>query len=87
MQICKLYEGAGSATCNVAEYRGIILGLRHALEMGYRNIQVQGDSKLICMQVGMERPNNHLIDVFVFYNPELEFLLRFLLNFLSSFPV
>lgn len=44
-------EGVGIATNNVAEYRGIILGLRYALEKGFKHIRVQGDSKLVCMQV------------------------------------
>ncbi|XP_031406317.1 uncharacterized protein LOC116214937 isoform X8 [Punica granatum] len=47
----RLREGVGIATNNVAEYRGLILGLRYALERGFKNIRVQGDSKLVCMQV------------------------------------
>ncbi|KAB1207936.1 hypothetical protein CJ030_MR7G006054 [Morella rubra] len=49
--ICRLQEGLGIATCNVAEYRALILGLRYALKKGFTSIRVQGDSKLICMQV------------------------------------
>ncbi|KAK3223253.1 hypothetical protein Dsin_010278 [Dipteronia sinensis] len=49
--ICKLREGVGIATNNVAEYRALILGLKYALEKGYTNINVQGDSKLVCMLV------------------------------------
>ncbi|KAK4790806.1 hypothetical protein SAY86_031219 [Trapa natans] len=50
--ICRLREGAGTVTTNnIAEYRAIILGLKYALIRGYRNIQVKGDSKLVCMQV------------------------------------
>lgn len=49
--ICKLREGLGIATNNVAEYRAMILGLKYALKMGYTNIQVHGDSKLVCMQI------------------------------------
>ncbi|XP_031252457.1 uncharacterized protein LOC116116381 [Pistacia vera] len=49
--ICKLREGMGIATNNVAEYRALILGLKYALRKGYTNIQVRGDSKLVCMQV------------------------------------
>ncbi|KAG8498474.1 hypothetical protein CXB51_005030 [Gossypium anomalum] len=48
--ICKLREGLGIATNNAAEYRAIILGLKHALRKGYTNIRVRGDSKLVCMQ-------------------------------------
>uniref|UniRef100_A0A1J3CRZ7 RNase H type-1 domain-containing protein n=1 Tax=Noccaea caerulescens TaxID=107243 RepID=A0A1J3CRZ7_NOCCA len=46
-----LREGVGIATNNVAEYRALILGLKCALEKGYRNVHVQGDSMLVCMQV------------------------------------
>lgn len=49
--ICRLREGLGVATNNVAEYRAMILGLRYALKKGFTNIRVQGDSKLVCMQV------------------------------------
>ncbi|KAK9902438.1 hypothetical protein M0R45_001677 [Rubus argutus] len=49
--ICKLREGLGVATNNVAEYRAVILGLKYALEKGFTRIFVQGDSKLVCMQV------------------------------------
>lgn len=50
-QICKLREGLGIATNNAAEYRAVILGLKHALKKGYTSVRVQGDSKLVCMQV------------------------------------
>lgn len=49
--ICRLREGLGIATNNVAEYRAMILGLRFALEKGFTSIRVMGDSKLVCMQV------------------------------------
>ncbi|KAK9277252.1 hypothetical protein L1049_006791 [Liquidambar formosana] len=49
--ICRLREGLGIVTNNVAEYRAIILGMKHALKQGYTDIRVQGDSKLVCMQV------------------------------------
>lgn len=44
-------EGVGVATNNVAEYRGVILGLKYALEKGFKHVKVKGDSKLVCMQV------------------------------------
>ncbi|KAK8967226.1 putative ribonuclease H protein [Platanthera guangdongensis] len=44
-------EGLGTATNNVAEYRALILGMNYALKKGFKHIQVQGDSQLICMQV------------------------------------
>lgn len=51
VQTVRVREGLGIATCNVAEYRGIILGLKYALIKGFSSIRVQGDSKLVCMQV------------------------------------
>ncbi|KAF8011474.1 hypothetical protein BT93_J1935 [Corymbia citriodora subsp. variegata] len=48
---CRLREGVGIATNNVAEYRAIILGLRYALQKGFNHVQVRGDSKLVCMQI------------------------------------
>ncbi|XP_019161517.1 PREDICTED: uncharacterized protein LOC109158139 [Ipomoea nil] len=48
--VFRLREGVGVATNNVAEYRGVILGLKYALEKGFKHIRVQGDSKLVCMQ-------------------------------------
>ncbi|KAJ7970888.1 Ribonuclease H [Quillaja saponaria] len=50
-QICRLREGVGVDTNNVAEYRALILGLRHALKKGYRHVCAQGDSLLVCKQV------------------------------------
>lgn len=49
--ICKIRQGLGISSNNVAEYRAAILGLKKALEMGYKDILVQGDSKLVCMQI------------------------------------
>uniref|UniRef100_A0A5B7B4I0 RNase H type-1 domain-containing protein n=1 Tax=Davidia involucrata TaxID=16924 RepID=A0A5B7B4I0_DAVIN len=49
--ICRLREGLGKATNNVAEYRAMILGLRYALKKGFTSIRVLGDSKLVCMQI------------------------------------
>ena len=51
LQICKLREGVGIATNNVAEYRGLLLGLKYALEKGFEKVTVFGDSKLVYMQV------------------------------------
>ncbi|CAN4113854.1 unnamed protein product [Withania somnifera] len=49
--ICRLREGLGIATTSVAEYRGFILGLKYAHSKGFTSIRVQGDSKLVCMQI------------------------------------
>ena len=45
-------EGVGIATNNAAEYRAMILGMKYALKKGFTGICIQGDSKLVCMQVG-----------------------------------
>ncbi|KAI3997303.1 hypothetical protein MKX01_009147 [Papaver californicum] len=49
--LCRLHEGVGIATNNVAEYRAVLLGVKYALEKGFKRISVQGDSKLVVMQV------------------------------------
>ncbi|KAI3956327.1 hypothetical protein MKW92_019744 [Papaver armeniacum] len=49
--ITRLHAGLGHATNNEAEYRGLLLGMKHAHKEGYKQISVQGDSKLVDMQV------------------------------------
>lgn len=49
--VFRVREGLGVVTNNVAEYRAVILGLKFALDRGFRHIRVQGDSNLVCMQV------------------------------------
>ncbi|CAA6658045.1 unnamed protein product [Spirodela intermedia] len=49
--IYRLREGLGVATNNVAEYRAMILGMRCALKKGFKQIRIQGDSKLVCNQL------------------------------------
>lgn len=44
-------EVGNNNTNNQAEYMGMIEGLKLASECGYRNISVQGDSKLVLSQV------------------------------------
>jgi ribonuclease HI len=49
-----LYEGfyyMPHATNNEAEYTGLILGLKKALEVGIEAIEVEGDSNLVVQQV------------------------------------
>ena len=43
-------EGIGWATNNVAEYRGVIAGLRRAKELGARRVRVRADSLLVVNQ-------------------------------------
>ncbi|XP_044401843.1 uncharacterized protein [Triticum aestivum] len=49
--IAQLREGLGVATCNAAEYRALLLGLRYAANKGFKYVRAQGDSKLVCNQV------------------------------------
>ncbi|WVZ91608.1 hypothetical protein U9M48_037754 [Paspalum notatum var. saurae] len=49
--IAHLREGLGIATNNAAEYRALILGMKYAAKKGFKYIQAQGDSKLVCNQV------------------------------------
>ena len=41
----------GVATNNVAEYRGLLLGLARARELGATEVEVVGDSELVVKQV------------------------------------
>lgn len=44
-------ELIGVATNNVAEYRGLLLGLRRARELGADEVEVVNDSELVAKQV------------------------------------
>ncbi len=44
-------EGIGVATNNVAEYQGLIAGLRAAIELGATVVEVRMDSKLVVEQM------------------------------------
>jgi ribonuclease HI len=41
----------GKTTNNVAEYRALLLGVKHARELGAEEVEVVGDSELIAKQV------------------------------------
>jgi len=41
----------GATTNNVAEYQGLIAGCTSALKYGYKNVQIEGDSALVCKQI------------------------------------
>lgn len=49
--VSQLREGLGVVTNNVAEYKALILGMKYALRNGFKDVNVQGDSKLVCMQI------------------------------------
>jgi ribonuclease HI len=44
-------EGIGIATNNVAEYEGLLAGLRAAVELGGTDVEVRMDSKLVVEQM------------------------------------
>ncbi|UGS35875.1 ribonuclease HI family protein [Capillimicrobium parvum] len=52
-------EVLGEATNNVAEYRGLLLGLRRARELGATEVEVVNDSQLVARQVGGEYKVKH----------------------------
>jgi ribonuclease HI len=47
----ELSKYLGHATNNVAEYQGLLMGLRAALELGQKNLVIQTDSQLIVRQL------------------------------------
>ena len=47
----RMYSHPNRVTNNVAEYYGLIIGLKLALENEYTGISVEGDSKLVIEQV------------------------------------
>ena len=49
--IAEAAEPIGVATNNVAEYRGLLLGLRKARELGASEVEVVNDSELVAKQV------------------------------------
>jgi ribonuclease HI len=49
--VARLYGYLGVATNNVAEYQGLINGLRFAREHGARRVRVFSDSELIVRQI------------------------------------
>jgi probable phosphoglycerate mutase len=44
-------EGIGVATNNVAEYQGLIAGLRASIDLGATEVEVRMDSKLVVEQM------------------------------------
>jgi ribonuclease HI len=49
--LAELYEGIGTATNNVAEYRGLLAALEWALAHGHRRVHVKSDSLLLVQQI------------------------------------
>jgi ribonuclease HI len=52
-------ELLGVATNNVAEYRGLLLGLRRARELGATEVEVVNDSELVAKQVNGDYKVKH----------------------------
>ncbi len=50
--IARLGRYLGETTNNVAEYQGLLLGLRRAAELGARDVEVYADSQLMIRQLG-----------------------------------
>jgi ribonuclease HI len=52
--VAKIGKFLGDSTNNVAEYMGLILGLRRAKAMGIKELEVLSDSELLVKQLGGE---------------------------------
>lgn len=57
--IARLGRFLGNKTNNVAEYEGLLLGLKHAQELGYRQVEVRADSQLLIRQLKGEYAVRH----------------------------
>ncbi len=53
------HEVLGVATNNVAEYRGLLLGLERARELGATEVEVVNDSELVAKQVNGQYKVKH----------------------------
>ncbi len=57
--VARLGRYLGTQTNNVAEYEGLLLGLKHAQELGYRAVEVRADSQLLIRQLKGEYAVRH----------------------------
>jgi ribonuclease HI len=57
--VAERHELLGETTNNVAEYRGLLLGLRLARELGATEVEVVNDSELVAKQVNGEYKVKH----------------------------
>jgi ribonuclease HI len=55
----RLGEAIGIATNNVAEYRGLLLGVRRAAALGASEVEVVNDSELVAKQVNGQYKVKH----------------------------
>ncbi|MGD9684230.1 MAG: ribonuclease HI family protein [Candidatus Obscuribacterales bacterium] len=49
--VAEMAEFLGTTTNNVAEYTGLIIGLKKAIELGYSDIEARMDSELVVKQI------------------------------------
>jgi ribonuclease HI len=57
--VAELGRYLGEKTNNVAEYEGLLLGLRRAIDLGAREVEVLADSQLVIRQLaGVYRVRN-----------------------------
>jgi ribonuclease HI len=72
----RLYRSLGITTNNVAEYEGLLMGLRAALEMGSKRVHVESDSELMVKQLnGLYRVRDEKLRRL--YQEALDLLQRF----------
>lgn len=66
----------GKCTNNIAEYQGLLNGLKKAIQMGFKEIVILGDSKLVINQINGEWKvkDNKLVS---FYQECMELLSEF----------
>lgn len=57
--LARLGRFLGRQTNNVAEYQGLLLGLRHAKELGVREVAVRADSQLMIRQLAGQYAVKH----------------------------
>ena len=57
--VARLGRFLGEKTNNVAEYEGLLLGLKHARDLGYREVEVRADSQLLIRQLKGEYAVRH----------------------------
>ena len=72
----ELFSYLGSTTNNVAEYQGLLMGLKAALKWGVKKIHIQSDSELLVRQLnGVYKVKNENLKVL--YKKALDLLGQF----------
>jgi len=70
---------------NVAEYNALLIGMQIADEIGVKNLEVYGDSKLIVSQFRREYEVRHE-DLVLYYNATIHMAKRFINFFIDHIP-